>query len=145
MNPLFETPVFKLYALAAAIVAVQMLLLALWTGTVRALRKKWVNPEDAVLNKGDQVELDHADVQRVKRAHQNLIENAVPFFAVGLLYALTGPSVLLAEILFFTFVGARLLHTAFYLAGKQPFRTMMFAIGVLTILAMAVQVIRAAV
>lgn len=31
----------------------------------------------------------------MKRAHQNALENAVPFFAIGLLYALSGASALL--------------------------------------------------
>ena len=89
---LADNPALKLYALCAAILAVHLLLLALWTGSVRVQRKVWVNPEDAKLNKGENVEADHPDVQRVKRAHLNAIENAVPFFAVGLLYALTAPS-----------------------------------------------------
>jgi glutathione S-transferase len=133
----------KTYAIAATIVAVQMLLIALYTGTVRAQRKHWVNPEDAKLNKGANVEADHPDVKRVQRAHQNLLENAVPFFVVGLLYALTTPSKLGAQAYFFTFVGARLLHTVFYLGGKQPFRTLSFAVGVLVVLGMAVHVLRA--
>ena len=37
---------FQLYVLAAAILAIQLVLLAFWTGTVRTLRKAWVNPED---------------------------------------------------------------------------------------------------
>jgi glutathione S-transferase len=145
MQPFLDNPALKLYALAGAVAAVHLLLLALWTGTVRVQRKTWVNPEDAALNKGAQADADHPDVQRVKRAHQNALENALPFFALGLLYALTNPSPGAAQIYFFTFVGARLLHSVFYLWGKQPFRTLMFATGVLAMLGMAVQVIRAAV
>jgi len=145
MQPFLDNPALKIYALAGAIVAVQLILLALWTGTVRTMRKTFVNPEDAALNKAEQVEADHPDVQRVKRAHQNLLENALPFFAVGLLYALTNPRPGAAQIYFFTFVGARLLHSVFYLWGKQPFRTLMFAVGALCVIGMAVQVIRAAI
>jgi uncharacterized MAPEG superfamily protein len=144
MQPFLDNPALKVYAIAAAVVAVQLILLALWTGTVRAMRKTWVNPEDATLNKGAQADVDHPDVQRVKRAHQNLLENAVPFFVLGLLYALTNPSAGAAQIYFFVFVGARVLHSIFYLWGRQPFRTMMFAVGVLAMFGMAFQVIRAA-
>ena len=108
-----DSPALKLYALVAALTAVHMILLALWTGTVRVQRKQWVNPEDAKLNKGDQTEQDHPDVQRVKRAH--------PFPA------------------------APILHWVFYLWGRQPFRTLMFATGVFAMRGMAFHVIRAAV
>jgi glutathione S-transferase len=142
MQPLLDNPALKLYALVGALIAVHLVLLAFWTGTVRAKHKTWVNPEDAALNKGTQAESDHPDTLRAKRAHQNAMESAIPFFAVGLLYALTAPSQLGAQAYFFTFLGARVLHSIFYLAGKQPFRTIMFAIGSLAILGMAVHVIR---
>jgi uncharacterized MAPEG superfamily protein len=144
MQSLMTDPALKTFALAGTVVALQLVLLALWTGTVRAMRKVWVNPEDAKLNKGEQADADHPDVLRVKRAHQNALENAIPFFAIGLLYALTNPSVGTAQAYFFTFMGARLLHSVFYLWGKQPFRTMMFALGVLCMIGMGVQVLRAA-
>jgi glutathione S-transferase len=145
MQTLLDNPALKLYALVASLLGVHLILIALWTGTVRAMRKTFVNPEDATLNKGTQAEVEHPDTARVKRAHQNALENAVPFFAVGLLYALTAPSMGVAQGFFYTFLAVRVLHTFFYLGGKQPFRTMMFAIGALCILGMAVQVIRAVV
>ncbi len=144
MNPLLD-PAFRYYALAASVVALHLIALALWTGTVRVRNKQWVNPEDAKMNKGTQVESDHPDVLRVKRAHMNLMESAIPFFAVGFLYAATGATAFGAKAYFGTFVGVRILHTIFYLAGKQPFRTLSFAIGVATIIGMAVHVIRAVV
>lgn len=145
MSMFADNPALKLYALTSSVVAVHMLLLALWTGTVRVKYKKWVNPEDAKLNKGEQSDQDHPEVQRVKRAHQNALENAVPFFAIGLLYALSGAGKTGAQAYFFTFLGARVLHSIFYLWGRQPFRTLMFAVGVLCMFGMAFQVIRAAI
>ena len=144
MNPLHDNPALHLYAICSAVLALQLLLLAGWTGTVRVMRKTYVNPEDAKLNKAEQSEADHPDVQRVKRAHQNAIENVLPFFVVGALYVLSGPSKLGAQAYLITFTVARLLHSLFYLFGKQPFRTMMFAIGVLSIVGMAVHVLRVA-
>ncbi|MCA9297982.1 MAG: MAPEG family protein [Phycisphaerales bacterium] len=136
-------PAFKVYALTSAIIVLQLLVLAGWTGAIRTMRKTFVNPEDAKLNKGEQVDVDHPDVQRVKRAHQNLLENAVPFFAIGLCFALTKPSVTSAQAYLWTFVGARVLHSVFYLWGKQPFRTLTFAVGVASTIGMAYHVIRA--
>src|SRR4051812_11840872 len=89
MNPLLD-PVFKYYALAAAIIAVQLLALAGVTGATRARSKTYVNPEDAKQLKGTQAELDHPNVRRAQRAHQNAMESAVPFFIVGALYVATG-------------------------------------------------------
>jgi len=91
MHSLMTEPALRSYALAGTIVALHLIVLALWTGATRAMRKTFVNPEDAKLNKTAVAEDDHADVLRVKRAHQNALENAIPFFAIGLLYALTSP------------------------------------------------------
>ncbi len=138
-------PVLDLYALAATILALHLLALALWTGTVRALRKQYVNPEDAKLNKAEQTEADHPDVARTRRAHQNALENAIPFFVVGALYALSGATKTGALVYFGVFVGARLLHSVFYLWGRQPWRTLMFVVGVFDVIGMAVHVIQAVV
>lgn len=132
------------YAVFATVVALQLLFLAGWTGTVRVLRKQWVNPEDAKLNKGEQTEQDHPDVLRAKRAHLNALENAVPFFVVGYLYASVASSERSVLIYFGTFVAARILHSVFYLWGRQPFRTLTFAIGLMATVGMAVQVLRTA-
>jgi prostaglandin-E synthase 1 len=137
-------PAFAPYAIAAGILGAHLILLAFWTGTVRAMKKQFVNPEDAKLNKADASEVEHPDVLRTKRAHQNALENAVPFFAVGALYVATGASVTGAKAYCFTFLAARLLHSVFYLRGIQPFRTISFAIGALATLGMAVHVVRAA-
>ena len=145
MEPIWQIAAIKLFAITASIVALHLVALALWTGTVRSMRKVYVNPEDAKMLKGAGSDVDHPDVARVKRAHQNLLENAVPFFAVGFLYALTNPSALGAQAYLWTFVGARLLHTVFYLAEKQPFRTLMFGIGALAIIGMGVHVLRFAI
>jgi uncharacterized MAPEG superfamily protein len=139
-----DSPAFQAYALASAFLAVQLLLLAFWTGAVRGNRKQFVVPEDRIVNKGGQLtEVEHADVRRVKAAHMNALENAVPFFIVGALYLATGGTRIGAQAYCFTFLGARLLHTVFYLAGMQPFRTIAFGIGAASVLGMAVHVIRA--
>jgi uncharacterized MAPEG superfamily protein len=142
---MFDDPILKLWALVSTLVALHLVLLALWTGTVRTRHKTFTNPEDAVALKGTKVESDHPDVLRVKRAHQNALENAIPFFAIGFMYALSKPSMIGAQAYFFTFLGARVLHSLFYLWGKQPFRTLMFVIGVAAMVGMGVHVIRHAI
>lgn len=132
----------QIYALVASIIGIQLILLAFWTGTVRTMRKQYVNPEDAKLSKAETTEQDHPDVLRTKRAHQNALENALPFFAIGALYAASSPSPSGAAAYMYTFLGARLAHSVFYLAGKQPFRTLSFAVGALATIGMGVHVIR---
>jgi glutathione S-transferase len=144
MNTLFADPVFQGYALSVSIVLGILYGLGFHTARIRAQRKVVVNAEDVAINVGATVaEIVHVDVQRIKRAHINLLENAVPFFAIGLLYTFTTPSVGFAWALFGVFVSVRLLHALFYLNAKQPFRTLSFAVGALVNLTMAVQVVRA--
>lgn len=134
----------KLYALVSGILAVQLLGLGFWTAATRAKRKTFLNPEDAALSKVDGAEAEHPDVLRAKRAHANAVENSMLFFVLGALYVATQGSKIGAQAYFFTFLGARLLHSLFYLLGKQPFRTLSFVVGALACLGMAAHVIRAA-
>lgn len=135
----------KLYALVSALLAVQLLVLGSWTSAARAKRKTFLNPEDAALSKVDGAEAEHPDVLRAKRAHTNALENSVVFFVLGALYVAMQGSKTGAQVYFFTFLGARVLHSLFYLLGKQPFRTLSFVVGALACLGMAAHVIRAAV
>ena len=138
-----DSPAFQAYALTSAVLAIQLFGLAFYTGATRGKTKQFVNPEDAKLNKGDTTDRDHPDVLRAQRAHMNLLENAVPFFVVGALYVATGASKTGAQIYCYTFLATRLLHTVFYLGGRQPFRTICVLVGALSVLGMAYLVIRA--
>jgi glutathione S-transferase len=141
---MINDPVFQLYALCSSVLVVVLYGLGFLTAKTRAERKVVVNHEDTKVNGGASVQdAEHADVQRLKRAHINSLENAVPFFAIGLLYTMTSPSLALARGLFITFAAIRLLHAVFYVSAKQPFRTASFAVGALINLTMVVQVVRA--
>ena len=135
-------PAFATYAIASTIIALHMILLAFYTGSVRRRHKQYGNPEDAAFFKVDVAEGDHPNVLRVKRAHANAMESAVPFFAVGALFVTVGPTRSSALAYFGVFVAARLLHSIAYIWGKQPFRTILFAIGTLSVIGMAVHVLR---
>jgi glutathione S-transferase len=89
---------------------------------------------------------DVPQVERVRRAHLNDLENILPFFAIGLLYvAVAQPSESAAKAFFLTFTFSRLLHTLSYLLLKAPaVRALAFTSGLVCNLAMAVQVINAA-
>ena len=116
MTNLMAQPAFQLYALTSAILVVILYSLGFLTAKRRAERKAVVNHEDVGVNRGATVvEVEHPDVQRIKRAHANLVENAVPFFVIGFLYCLTDPSMMWTRIFFFTFLAVRLFHAIFYL------------------------------
>jgi glutathione S-transferase len=142
--PLLQQPAVVLYAIACAVLVVSLYGLGFWTAKIRNDGRKVINPEDVKVNRGAVcVEVETAAVARLKRAHANALENAVPFFVFGFLYTQTQPGTAAALGLFGGFVVVRLLHAAFYLTATQPFRTLSFAVGALINLALVVQVLRA--
>ncbi len=144
MLTLIADPQFKLYAICCVILTGQMLLLAGITPARRAKHKMYMNPEDAKVSfKGaTMVEgAEHPDVARVQRAHRNLLESLPLFFALGLVYVLAGASPLGATICFSTFTGARVLHSIVYINALQPFRTIAYAVGALSLLAMSILIL----
>jgi glutathione S-transferase len=146
MSPMLSQPAFQAYAASCGALTVGMYALGMLTGHFRKLKPLILNQEDSLVYKGASL-ADHEDpsVQRAKRVHMNLIESALPFFAIGLVYAMTDPSVTMARVLFFGFVAVRVLHAAFYLMKMQPARVIAFAGGMLVNLVMVVQVLRAVV
>ena len=77
--------------------------------------------------------------------HRNDLENIPAFLACGVLFVAAGPSLLLANILMYAFVGARLAHTLAY-ATKQAHevRATLYTIASFAVIAMAVFVLVAA-
>jgi uncharacterized MAPEG superfamily protein len=140
---LTDNPAFAAYALACSVLAVHLIALALLTGRARGRVKAYVNPEDAVTFKGETAKAEHANVLRAQRSHLNTLENVVPFFVVGYLYVLTGATRTGSTAYFAVFVAARLLHSVVFALGLQPWRTITYLIGILSILGMVVHVVRA--
>lgn len=144
MPTLLSDPSFKLYAACCAVLSFQMLVLAGMTAGTRSKHKGYMNPEDSKVSFKDAklVEgAEHPDVARVQRAHRNLLESLPLFFALGLIFVLAGGSPLGAQICFGAFTGARILHSIVYLKGLQPWRTMMYAVGALSLVGLIVQIL----
>jgi len=129
MNALLTDPTMHLFALCAAVLVIKMLLTSNITGALRTTHRVYAAPEDYKLFGVEPVTAPDAQIERVRRAHQNDLENILPFFASGFLYALTGPSYRVAWWLFVSFTISRLAHTAVYMAGLQPWRTILFGVG----------------
>jgi uncharacterized MAPEG superfamily protein len=139
MNLFTEFPGLKAYALASVLVGLNMIVLAGMTGAARGKTKSFNNPEDA---RGAPLNIEHERVARIRRAQQNAIESAIMFYPIALVYVLSGVSETGARAYCFTYALARILHTIFYLAGKQPWRTISYAVGTLAIVGMMVHLVR---
>nr|UVC41632.1 glutathione S-transferase 9 [Eriocheir sinensis] len=122
-----DNPAFASFAFYSSILALKMLLMAPLTGYYRMSRGAFANPEDAKKfgTKGTKTD---ADVERVRRAHQNDLENIPVFFVIASMYLLTQPSTFLATMLFRVFTLARILHTIFYL-NESSLRPLSFLVG----------------
>jgi glutathione S-transferase len=78
-------------------------------------------------------------VERSRRIHRNDLENIPAFLASGLLFVAVNPSLWLAQVLMYTFVIVRLGHTLAYATGQRhEFRAILFSIGSLVVIAMAI-------
>ena len=143
-----ENPVFVTYMIASAIMILKIMGQG-WMTVFRMLKIDggWATPEDiqpGLINRNpspEQLELNDY-VDRSRRMHRNDLENIPAFLACGLLFVVTGPSLLLANILMYSFVGARLVHTLAY-ATKQSHevRATLYTIGSVVVIVMAVYVL----
>ncbi len=144
MHDFVSRPAFLAFALSCVVLSLNLFVLAGMTGAGRGKSKVFVNRED--VGKAGKLEAADADaVARIMRAHRNAVENFVPFAILGLLYVIMGASARGAYILFGTYVAARILHSIVYLGGKQPWRTIFYAVGALATLGLMIQITRAAI
>jgi glutathione S-transferase len=80
-------------------------------------------------------------VAHALRIQRNDGENIPLFFAIGLVYVLSGASAFGAAVYSWTFTISRLLHWVAYLNHVQPWRAICYFAGYLSILGMAVQIL----
>jgi len=147
-----ENPVFVTYMIAATLMILKIMGQG-WMTVYRMLASDsgLASPEDlqtGLINKNprpEQLELNDY-VDRSRRMHRNDLENIPAFLACGLLFVIAAPSELLASILMFTFVGARLTHSLAY-ATKQSHevRATLYSMGSAVVIIMAIYALVAAV
>lgn len=133
---MLATPVLRWYAAVSLLLVLKMLALAFYTGWLRLRRKVFAAPEDYGVVGAKPCLATDSQIERVRRAHLNDLENLVPFFVVGYLYALTDPSPLAAKTYYLGYLVARVLHSAFYLGAKQPHRTIAYTVAMVLLLVM---------
>ncbi|HSF78881.1 MAG TPA: MAPEG family protein [Steroidobacteraceae bacterium] len=146
----FDNPVFATYASAASLMILLVVATA-WITVVQMLRYKsgFRAPEDLkktlvnpTPNPNQNEPNEH--VERWRRIMLNHLENIPFFLVIGLLFVLTGPSLVLAQWLFWGYVVARLLHFVVYGTGQiHDIRATFWTIGSVIIIAMCVMVLKA--
>ncbi|XP_064536827.1 microsomal glutathione S-transferase 1 isoform X1 [Drosophila montana] len=141
----FDNEVFRCYIGWSALLVLKMFSMSLVTGIWRFITLTFANQEDLMSPKL-KVKFDDPNVERVRRAHRNDLENILPFFIIGLLYTLTNPNAFLAINLFRAVGISRIAHTLVYavVVVPQPARALAFFVALVATAYMALQVIAAA-
>nr|AII16887.1 microsomal glutathione S-transferase [Antheraea yamamai] len=135
-------PAVQSYILYSGVLALKVLGVAILTSRVRYTKKVFANEEDAKRTKS-KVKHDDPDVERVRRAHLNDLENIPAFWILGALYLTTSPEAAWATLLFRLYAAGRILHTVVYAVTPlpQPARAIAFGVPFMITLYMGVKVI----
>lgn len=144
METLLANPAFRTYAFCTAILVLKMVGSAVYTGTRRQKSQAFINAEDAVTfgNAGAAAsEQEHPEVAHALRIQRNDLEAIPLFFAIGLVYVLTGASPFGAKFFCWTFMLARLVHTYCYMHRIQPWRAVSFVVATSATVLMALRVL----
>lgn len=125
--------IFALYAVALASVAALALLLIVQVVVATAAAQTTGQVPGVAITSGPD-----SFAFRAQRAHQNSLENAVPFglavasaIALGLDHAIVDAAAV-------AFVATRSAHAVAYYANVRPARTAAFAFGLVAVLAMSI-------
>jgi len=147
-----KNPLFATYAIAACLMILKAVGMS-WLTVVRMIQAKggFRSPEDlrkTPLNPDPDPKQLQPDerVERIRRIHLNDLES-LPFFLVaGLLFVMTGPSLLVARVLLYGYVVSRLLHFAAYLTARtHDTRAALWSVGSLILIYMTARTLLAAI
>ena len=119
-------PAFLAYVLTCLVLSLNLLMLWVSSGAIRAQGGVAVNPEDGARYGAPMSELDPPAVARFLRAHRNAEATIYPFLLLGLVYVLAGGGTGIAVPIFTIFIVARIAHSIAYLRAIQPWRTICF-------------------
>jgi len=129
---LLDNSVFRDFAFFSAILGMKCLVMSLLTSMMRLSAKVYTSPEDyVVFGKPDKPNPKaEAEIERIRNAHRNDMENVYPFFFLGFIYCFCNPDAVTALWLFRIFTAGRICHTIVYLNKvRQPFRGICYAVG----------------
>ncbi|KOC59381.1 Microsomal glutathione S-transferase 1 [Habropoda laboriosa] len=126
---LIQPDLIKTFAFRGSILALKLVAVVGLTARYRMKKRIFINPDDAAFVKGAKIANNDPDIERVRRAHLNDLENIPLWFFVTFLWLTTGPAMWLATILIRTFVLARIVHTLAYAVVALPYRALSFFVG----------------
>ncbi|MEO7050766.1 MAG: MAPEG family protein [Rhodanobacter sp.] len=138
-----QNPVFWTYALASSIMLLKLLLQP-WMTVFRMMKVGggFRNPEDAKRSpanpnpRPDQLDPNEY-VERSRRLNQNDLESIPAFLVAGLLFVLSGPPLIIAQILMWTYVGARAAHFLAYVTAQlHDIRAAFWSVSSIAVIAM---------
>lgn len=144
-------PRMATYAVAAALMILKTVAMA-WLTVLRMMQEKggYRAPEDlrrTALNPAPDPAQLHPNerVERMRRIHQNDLENVPLFLAAGFLFVLSAPPLWLVQVAMFGYVASRLLHFwAYATARTHDLRATFWTIGVVILIGMTLWVLVAA-
>src|SRR5438132_10001604 len=143
-DPLHD-PTLRLFLICASILVIKMLATGYVTAILRNVRGVFVSPEDYAF-RGREPGPPDEQIERIRRAHRNDLESILPFLAIAFLAAISGAiGYRVAWWLFVPFTVARILHTAAYSLGLQPWRSIFFGIGDLSLFVTTALLLRVAI
>ncbi|XP_076454583.1 microsomal glutathione S-transferase 1-like [Babylonia areolata] len=128
----FGNESFNNLAFYSGLVLCKTVLMGPLTSVFRIKNKVFSNPEDvARFAPGKSINTNDDMVERIRRCHQNDLENVVPFTLIGLFYVSAEPDPDIALRIFRIFAASRMLHTVAYLVPlPQPARAACYFAGV---------------
>ena len=146
-----QNPVFATYVIAATLMILKAVSMS-WLTVVRMMQVKggFRSPEDikktALNPEPNPKQLEPNEyVERIRRIQMNDLENLPFFLTAGFLYVFTGPSLLLARVLFCGYVVSRLLHfAAYFTARTHDARATLWTVGSVILIFMTCRTLLAA-
>ncbi|HVC45330.1 MAG TPA: MAPEG family protein [Candidatus Binataceae bacterium] len=129
------------FALTAVVLEFKMLAIALVQGRGRVSTGLFEIPEDAKLFHGKFTEQEAPIVDRASRAWRNDLENIPIFLILAGIYVAAGLSGRAFAWYCGIFTVMRILHTYTYIKGIQPWRTVVYTIGLFAMIAMMIHIL----
>jgi len=133
------------YIFYGSILVLKTFLMSFLTARQRIKNKVFPSPEDYKGENKDKPVTTNEDVERVRRAHQNDLENIPIFLIIALLYTLSNLPPVRGIWCLRIFTAARILHTVGYLNAITRLRGIGFMSGSACIAILVVSVLISAV
>lgn len=125
------------YACCVVVLFFKMLAISCYQGYFRLRYLAFANPEDAAVFKRPALSVERPEVIRGQQAWRNDLESIPLFIALGGLALALEVAAGVTTWLSLVFTAARVLHTLAYLTGRQPWRTLSYAVGTLCLIGLA--------